>query len=220
MELVILFTLPDLLKTLNNEGGSRRSENMSLDRHAEKRLAERAAKGDQKAFRELYQETSPMAHSIVRRFGLKLEGAEDAVQDAFFAAFSAISRFQYRSRFSTWFFRFVLRKAQRHLRNERSKQAGQSRLAELKHICFAQDSFERVASTDMKSAIQDFVKTLKQDDRQMIVMIMNGCALSVIAKALNISDRTADNRWKILKEQLKGPLKKLHGWDNLLRSGQ
>lgn len=71
-------------------------------------LTERAVMGDSDAFDRLAARYRKRAHGLARRLTANEEDAEDVLQEAFFNAYKGISRFNGKSRFSTWFYRIVV----------------------------------------------------------------------------------------------------------------
>lgn len=71
-------------------------------------LTELAVTGDSDAFDRLIMQYRDKAHGLARRLTETEEDAEDVLQEAFFNAFRGISRFNGKSRFSTWLYRIVL----------------------------------------------------------------------------------------------------------------
>src|SRR6266436_414435 len=61
-----------------------------------------AAGGDLIAFEHLYRQFSPRIYGLCLRLTGQREAAEDCTQESFVAAWRALSRFERRSRFSTW----------------------------------------------------------------------------------------------------------------------
>ncbi len=61
-----------------------------------------AAAGDMAAFERLYRQYSPRIYGLCLRLTGQREAAEDCTQESFVAAWRALSRFERRSRFSTW----------------------------------------------------------------------------------------------------------------------
>ncbi len=79
----------------------------SRERAYDRALIERAAKGDQRAFRELVQRhqrrASAVAYGIVRN----TEDAREVVQDAFVRVWKHLGDFAGQASFSTWLYRIV-----------------------------------------------------------------------------------------------------------------
>lgn len=63
--------------------------------------------GDKKAYSELVNRHKDRAMTLAMRMLKNRQEAEEAVQDAFVRAFNALGRFEWRSSFSTWFYRIV-----------------------------------------------------------------------------------------------------------------
>jgi RNA polymerase sigma-70 factor (ECF subfamily) len=74
----------------------------------DRELTELAVTGNSDAFDRLITQYRDKAHGLARRLTETEEDAEDVLQEAFFNAFRGISRFNGKSRFSTWLYRIVL----------------------------------------------------------------------------------------------------------------
>jgi RNA polymerase sigma-70 factor (ECF subfamily) len=63
--------------------------------------------GDKRAYAELVDRHKDKAMTLAVRMLKNREDAEEAIQDAFVRAFNALPRFEWKSSFSTWFYRIV-----------------------------------------------------------------------------------------------------------------
>ena len=90
-------------------------------RAREQRLIAAAIKGDTNAFAKLCAVSTPAILSTLLRITNNREDAEDALQDALLQAFSNLSRFQGKSRFSTWLTRVAINSALMLLRKKRCR---------------------------------------------------------------------------------------------------
>jgi RNA polymerase sigma-70 factor (ECF subfamily) len=70
-------------------------------------LAKSILNGNRKAFSELIERHKGKAMTLALRILRNREDAEEAVQDAFVRAFNGLKSFEWRSSFSTWFYRIV-----------------------------------------------------------------------------------------------------------------
>ena len=82
---------------------------------SEHELIRRARAGDEDAFAELVVAHADSVHGALRRFGLDPGEADEVAQEVFVRAWRGLSRFEERSRFSTWLYRIVFNEAQRLL---------------------------------------------------------------------------------------------------------
>jgi len=78
-------------------------------------IIQRVLAGHIQDFRIIIEKHSHMAHRTAFSITNNHEDAQEIVQDAFMKAFSVLSSFQGRSKFSTWLFRIVYHKALNHL---------------------------------------------------------------------------------------------------------
>jgi RNA polymerase sigma-70 factor (ECF subfamily) len=84
-------------------------------------LVERFLSGDRSGFEELYQKYYEKVFAISRGILLDGEEAADAVQEIFFLVFRNLSKFDRRSRFSTWLFRVSVNRSIQESRKNRHK---------------------------------------------------------------------------------------------------
>jgi RNA polymerase sigma-70 factor (ECF subfamily) len=75
---------------------------------AEQELIGRAVKGDEDAFRALYDRHHPQVHSIISRRVRDGDDTRDLVQTVFVRAFSNLRSFRAEASFSTWLFRIAV----------------------------------------------------------------------------------------------------------------
>ena len=75
----------------------------------EKEWIKRIVAGDTQMFSCLVAKYERMAYTIAFRILGNKEEAEEATQDAFVRMYRALPRFQFESKFSTWFYRIVYR---------------------------------------------------------------------------------------------------------------
>ena len=77
----------------------------------ERRLVERARRGDEAAFRRLVEAHQARAYALALRILRSPADAEEVAQDAFVRAWSALREFRGESSFGTWLHRIVARRA-------------------------------------------------------------------------------------------------------------
>jgi RNA polymerase sigma-70 factor (ECF subfamily) len=70
-------------------------------------IIRRVLEGDQKAYAELVDRHKDRAMTLAVRMLKNHHDAEEALQDAFVRAFRALPSFEWKSSFSTWFYRIV-----------------------------------------------------------------------------------------------------------------
>ncbi len=82
-------------------------------------LVERSVAGDSAAFQKLYEKYHPRVSAIARGILLDREEARDAVQEVFTLVYRNLSRFDGRSRFSTWLHRVAVNRCVQEARRHR-----------------------------------------------------------------------------------------------------
>jgi RNA polymerase sigma-70 factor (ECF subfamily) len=86
-------------------------------------LIRRARTGDEDAFAELVAAHADRVYSMLRRFGLDPDEADEVAQEVFVRAWRGLARFEERSQFSTWLYRIAFNEAQRRLSRRRPARA-------------------------------------------------------------------------------------------------
>lgn len=112
---------------------------MSSGDHRESRLSEielveRARRGDQRAFRELYDANVDRVYRLTYRMAGREDLAMDFTQEAFVRAYQKLDQFRGDAAFSTWLHSIAvsvslngLRRVDRHRKRERPLEEGASR---------------------------------------------------------------------------------------------
>lgn len=78
-----------------------------LDKDEERRLVDRARRGDLEAFEELMRRYERQVYNLAYRMAGNYDDANDIASEAFVRVFNAIGRFRGESAFSTWLYRIV-----------------------------------------------------------------------------------------------------------------
>jgi RNA polymerase sigma-70 factor (ECF subfamily) len=105
-------------------GGSMRDPNLSSERASRTGEADELARlraGDDAAFAALVRRESPRLLAVARRILRSDEEANDAVQDAFVAAWRKLASFEGEARLSTWLHRIAVNAALMRLRSRRRR---------------------------------------------------------------------------------------------------
>ena len=84
-------------------------------------LAQRAARGDDDAFRAIYQANRGRVLALCQRMTENLEDAEDAAQETFLQVWRKLATFRGGSRLSTWIYRIAVNTVLMSLRRPQSK---------------------------------------------------------------------------------------------------
>ena len=90
----------------------------------ERRLIERAQKGDHEAFRVLVERHQRRVFSVIAHLLRRPADVEDIAQQVFLKAYLALPRFDFRAAFSTWLYRIAVNECYDYLRRHRAQKAG------------------------------------------------------------------------------------------------
>lgn len=95
-----------------------------LDDH-ERALIERASKGDQKAFSELFHTYKEMVYRVVYRLLGNSEELNDAVQQTFIELYKSLPGYAGKSKFTTWLYRIAVNVSIQFFRKRRVQDRNQ-----------------------------------------------------------------------------------------------
>ena len=166
----------------------------------EKSLIEKVKKGDERAFRKLYDSNVQPLYRFLMQFNKDHDLVEDWVQVTFIKAYRNISRFESKSKFSTWLFRIGINE----MRTDFRKQSRRDNVSLDETIpdenLINEEDFEW--HMDMKWLLDD----LEENKKAIFILFeVEGYSHSEIAEMLNISEansRTSLSRVKCyLKER-------------------
>lgn len=177
-------------------------------RQTEKRLIERARKGDTNALRELIDAHKDRVFAFVRRMIRNHHDAEEIVQDAFLKAFANLKSFSTEYRFSTWLFTIAYRLSLNAMR--RSKPLSGD--VEFNHMPFEglnaeQTTAESDEARKLTSTVWDAVDKLSPPQRAAVLLFYRhsyGC--HEIAQILELPVATVKSHLHRARGRLKDML--------------
>ncbi len=158
-------------------------------RHDDRRLLERAAAGDDKAFEGLVDRYCARFLRLAYALVGERAAAEDVVQETFAAAFSGMRGYRGEASVKTWLTAILVRQAGRHRRRERLRR---HRPIEREP---AQAGADPERSTELRLDLASALETLDERYRQVIVLReIEGLSYEEIATALGLPRGTVESR--------------------------
>ena len=85
----------------------------------ERDLIEKAARGDKKAFEEIYCLSSGYVFTLALRVTNNREDAEEAAQDVFVRIYKNLKKFQFKSSFKTWIYRIAINTGINYIKSQK-----------------------------------------------------------------------------------------------------
>lgn len=164
---------------------------------------ERAGRGDEVAFRALYDANVDRIYRLAYRMAGRDDLARDFTQDAFLRAWERLDQFRGHAAFSTWLHAIAvsvvlngLRKVDRHRKRERSLEDAAPLAAG-----------GRVLEPDVRSRLQHAVDELPEIYRTVFLMHdLEGYGHGDIAAALGVAEGTSKARLHRAREKLRTSL--------------
>lgn len=163
-------------------------------------LIARAAKGDHRAFEQLYRAHVDRIYGLCLRMTRNTANAEDCTQQAFIQAWEALPRFERRSAFNTWLHRIAVNVV---LGRRRSRHEDEPLMAIVE-----EDSIGITFDTPVEVAeIEAAIDALPQGARDVLVLSgIYGHSHAQIAQMLDVAEGTCKAQLhrarRLLRERL------------------
>jgi len=164
--------------------------------------------GDMDAFGEIVRGFQNMAlgyaYSILGRFDL----AEDAVQDAFIAAWNALPDLQHPQAFPAWFKRVIFKHCDRQTRRRNLPMVGLDQIAEVPSD--EPNPLELASQSDLQTKVLEAVRALPPDECTVTTLFyIDGYSQSDISEFLELPVTTVNNRLHTSRNRLKERMLKM-----------
>ena len=173
----------------------------------EKKLIERAIRGDARAFNDLMSSQERRMYAVAMRMFGNREDAEDCLQDAMLRIYRAISTFKFQSSFATWVYRITMNTCLDELRRRKNKAS-----TSLDGLLDAgwmpadgDDTPEQHAlRSEVRRSVYGFIHELPEDMRAAVVLRdIQGLSYDDIAAALDTNVGTVKSRISRGREKLR-----------------
>ncbi|MGJ8684912.1 MAG: RNA polymerase sigma factor [Nonlabens sp.] len=170
----------------------------------EKKLIEKAATGDRKAQKHLYDKHSARMLSVCRQYISPVETAEELMLNGFFKVFTKLDSFSHEGSFEGWVRRIMVRECIDFLRKKDPFKYSSS-IDEEKEPAQIEDEEEDLIDVNL---IQQLIDELPAGYKAVFIMyVVDGFKHAEIAQALNISENTSKTQYRkarlLLQEKLK-----------------
>jgi len=168
----------------------------------ERRLVERAMKGDEEAFGALIERYGGTFHAVARRILGDTVLAEDATQQAMLAAWRYLPQIREPDHFEAWAYRLVVNVCRNEARRERRHRAT-LRLLPSDHPTVA-DPGNRVANREL---LEHAFRRLSVEHRTVVVLVhYAGMTPAEAARAMGTPTGTARSRLHYALQQMRAAL--------------
>ena len=173
-------------------------------------LAQRAGRGDRRAFHEIVDRHADGLFRLARTLSRTHDDAEDIVQETLVAAFQGISRFDGRASLKTWLSRILVKRAAKawhRSRHSRSAVALES-AEDSPRLDRGLTTGAAGARSDQKMDLATVLPSLTAEYRQVLVLReAQGMSYAEIAQTLNIPQGTVESRLHRARRELRDLLK-------------
>ena len=178
------------------------------------RLVERSLHGDHGAFRQLFEQYSPMVYRIAYRMTGSPDDAADLTQDVFVRAFERLHTLKDGQAFHAWITRLAVNMAHDKARRKRldtlsldAPPPGHDIGSEWQVASDAPDHDTMVLSDELAAKVQQALQALTPDHRLVVVLHhLEGMAVEDIARAIGKPAGTVKSRLARARAELKRQL--------------
>lgn len=182
----------------------------------ERKLAQRAQRGDQDAFALLVERCQGQVYNLALRLTGSPEDAADVSQEAFLKAWRGLPSFQWDCAFSTWLYRLAHNAAIDFLRRRAHQRGAESPLSldeeENGLAALTPDPGpspqELVEHKQLQEALAGGLAQLSPDHRQALALRLSGLSYAEIARTLDLEEGTVKSRIARARLSLRNYLKK------------
>ena len=142
------------------------------ERYAMDLIIAKVKEGDLAAFNVLVDEYKAMAYTLALKLMKSKEDAEEVTQDAFLKAYTKISQFEGKAKFSTWLYSIVYNTALTRLRKKRipmdSTELGNDSV--LANYTESDEEWRKLQKKERSSYIQQALALLSREDQVAITL--------------------------------------------------
>jgi len=175
-------------------------------------LVTRAARGDMKAFEEIYKAASGFVYNVALRITNNSSDADDVTQEVFVKIHRSLKEFGFRSAFKTWIYRIAANTAINYYRQRARYERGKVEYDPDVHDREApDDKGKELERQDAEGKVAALLDNLDPDQRACIVLReIEELDYRTIADTLGININTVRSRLKRAREKLLAAGRK--GW--------
>jgi RNA polymerase sigma-70 factor (ECF subfamily) len=154
----------------------------------EEALVARARAGDTAAFGQLVQSYQDRAFGLALRVTRSREDAEEVAQEAFVRAWRALPQFRGDSRFSTWLYRIVARRA---LDVAQARRGRDARAIDLEAVAATLEAPAPAGGSERRSDLEPLHAALPEAQRLAITLYYyEGRSVVEVARTMGLPDGT------------------------------
>lgn len=163
-----------------------------------------AAKGDIRAFEEIYRLTSAFVYNVVYRITNNRNNADEVTQDVFLKVYNGLKSFEMRSSFKTWVYRIATNSAINYCRrNARYENAKVEYDPSVHEPRVPSEVRLEIEKADSEATVASILGALEPDQRACIVLReIEGLDYKAIAETLKININTVRSRLSRAREKI------------------
>jgi RNA polymerase sigma-70 factor (ECF subfamily) len=160
---------------------------------------------DQDRFLALLEEHRKILYKVASAYCRNPEDRRDLVQEIVVQLWRTFSRFDERTRFSTWMYRIAMNVAISFYRSESRRARRTELVAEPALEILAADNASEEVSDDVR-LLHHFIGQLDELNRALMILYLDGNSHETIAEVLGISASNVGTRIGRVKERLRRDL--------------
>ena len=164
-----------------------------IQQYQERRLAQRMASGERRAFEEFVDQYGGRLHRLARSYARTESDAEDLTQDILVEISRSIGSFRGSSTLATWIYRVALNRCLKHRERQRPDTAPIETVTAA--VSLETGPAQCAERSELKERIETALSQLSEDHRQVVILHeMHGLTYSECAEALGVPVGTVKSR--------------------------
>lgn len=151
-------------------------------------------------FEKIYHDYSPQIFRLCKAYVNDSDAAQDLAQETFIAVWKNLDKFKEKSSIGTWIYRIAVNKCLKEISKEKRKQS-----IKLDQRFAVVEDLE--AKNEKLKILHQYIAELKEVDRLIISMLLEGLSNEEIAEVMDMSHGNVRTRIHRIKEKLSSKIK-------------
>ncbi len=178
--------------------------------HNESEIIQAITKGNQKAFRKLYELFSEKVYNASLSYAHNIQDAEEITQDVFTNIFKNIAKFKGEAALSTWIYRITVNASLNHIKREKRFAFFKLNKSESDRPDFDHPGV-LLENKDNASVLFKVIYTLPESQKTAFILsYVEGLPRQEVADVMEISLKAVESLLQRAKQNLRKKLEKLY----------
>lgn len=191
-----------------------------IEQYTDLEVIQKIVSGEVELFEILIRRYNPSLYKVGRSYKYNHEDTQDLMQDSYIDAFTALSRFEYRSSFKTWIIKIMLNNCYKKQQKWASKNIVTSEIYENSIPMYSNnhhtDIYKTITNRELNFVIEQSLLKIPIEYRLVFTLReVNGLNVAETADVLNISEANVKVRLNRAKAMLRKEVEKSYSAEDI-----